>query len=178
MSLSEQDYGQVARWLDGEDVELTAAQRALAEEVAADSERVGRALEVELPAGTLHRVAARLAAGAARPRAKRHSLGWAGAVAAAAVIAAGLWMFLRPGGAKLSPREYVEAFLEPPPDRIEAQVELLAEDVADCQLELSLGDLRPLEVGLQALEDRLSGFDTGGEDSPEAAGEDADEQLW
>ena len=96
MALTEEQYERIARWLDGESVELSAEERAAAEEVrGAEARLAGPMREVEVPARAMARARRRLAAATARPtlRARRVAVAaGAAAVAAAAVIA--LLMFL------------------------------------------------------------------------------------
>jgi len=88
--LSDHDYEQVGRWLDGEPVALTPTQRELAQRVLADEAAMGPQLDVGVPAAVLRR----LAAPRVRPAPRRARLPrWVGAAAAAAAIllAAILW---------------------------------------------------------------------------------------
>ena len=179
MSPTEKDYERVGRWLDGEEVQLTDLQRALAEEIAAAAQKAAPALEVELPPGTLHRVHMRLAQ-AARPASTKRWWRWASAAAAAMILAAGLWMLARAGGGNgTSPQQYVETFLQAPADQLEARMELLADEMADCHMALSMGDLWPLEMALQGLEEEMGQFNPGGFESDENGQEDPwEESLW
>ena len=154
MAAGNEELAQVARWLDGEQVELSARQRALAEEVLADEAVVGRALGTPLPAGVLHRVLARLGARGVRP-ARRGRL--AAALAAAAVVvvaAAALWLVGRGAPTPTAP-EYVEQFLQPPAGALEAQAEALSEELAETQVRLALGDDLPVEAAVTALAEEL-----------------------
>ncbi len=98
MNMSNEDYEIVARRLDGEDVELTAAQQALADEISADTEAVGMAMDIDLPGGTLHRINARMNQDRSEPKPARLWLRWTGAAAAvaAAVIVAVVFMLPEP----------------------------------------------------------------------------------
>ncbi len=90
MNLNDNDYELIARRLDGEDVVLTEAQQALADEISADAEAVGMAMDIDLPGGTLHRINARMKQGLRERKPVRMWLRWTGAAAAvaAAVIVA------------------------------------------------------------------------------------------
>ena len=98
MNMNNEDYELVARRLDGEDVELTAAQQALADEISADAEAVGTAMDIDIPGGTLHRINARMKQSLREPKPARLWLRWTGAAAAvaAAVIVAVVFMLPEP----------------------------------------------------------------------------------
>ena len=179
MNPSEKDYARVGRRLDGEDVELTAAQRALAREVAADAEKVGLLLDVKLPPGLLHRLHGRMV-DAGRTRLRGRWLRRAGAAAAAVVIAGAVFTLIRTrGGNGISPQQYVETFLRLPAEELDARVELLAEEVADYRMQLCLGEACPLEMALQGLEEEMGQFDPGGfEGDGVGPDDDAKELLW
>lgn len=157
MSALEQDYELVARRLDGEDVQLTAAQQALAAEIAADQARLGPLLAPPLPAGLLHRVNARLTAPPARlaPR-----VAWArwGVVAAAATILLAV-AFLSRGPVRpnspMSAADYISAFLHTPASELEMQADMLSNEMDSCQVDLALGDTGPVDQALRALDDAL-----------------------
>ena len=177
MKLTERDYECVGRWLDGQELELTPAQRALAEEIVADAGVVGPALDVALPPGTLHRAQARMVG---LGRFRRRRLPWVAAAAAAVAIAVGLWALIGANGSgTISPQQYVEAFLQDPGEGLDARVELLAEEMADYQVRLALGELWPLEMALQGLEEDVGEFDPRGRDPAEAGADDLwEELLW
>ena len=176
MNPTHEDYDIVARYLDGERVQLTAAQQALAEEISADSELVGRALDVTVPGGVLHRVGARVAEALPGRRSRLRGFRWAmsAAAAAAVVLAVMLWPG-RPGrepdppitriAARLSAAEYVEQFLKAAPDDLDAQTKLLAEEVADYHVQMLLGEASPLDMSLASVEDEIDylGFDAEAE---------------
>ncbi len=83
-------------------------------------------------------------------------------MAAAVVIAAGaLTLILTSRDNGISPRQYVETFLRAPTEELDARVELLAEEVADYQMQLSLSEAWPLEMALQGLEEEVGQFDPG-----------------
>ena len=112
MSFTEKDYQQVAEYLDGQKVLLTADQRELLGQFQADDGRVR--LDVTLPAGTLHRVNQRLAGVG---HVEHHRAWWRwGSAAAAAMVAAFLLSGQFSGtsgslGRPMSADEYVQAFL-------------------------------------------------------------------
>jgi hypothetical protein len=140
---SEQDYEQVAAWLDGGKVELTAGQRALAEEIAADSSRLGSALDVSPPPGVLHRVHARMQPPQDAHKARRRH-GWLvfpAAAAAAAAILLGLLLPQGPtgphAGRGLSPMEMMNAFLQGPDGNLHEQAEQLGLEIMNCRLALT-----------------------------------------
>jgi len=85
MNFDDRQYERVARWLDGESVELTEAERQLAAEIRAGEAALAGRLDVELPSAALVRTARRMSAAAAG---SGRSAWWAAVGAAAAVAAA------------------------------------------------------------------------------------------
>jgi hypothetical protein len=158
MNALEQEYELVARRLDGEDVQLTPAQQALADEIAADQARVGPLLAPPLPAGLLHRVHARLTA---RPARLAPRVAWArwGVVAAAAVILLAV-AFLSRGPARsnspMSAADYISAFLHTPGSELEMQAEMLSNEMDNYQVELALGDTGPVDQAVRAMDDAMT----------------------
>jgi len=176
MNPSERDYRQVARWLDGAAVELSPAQRALAEQIQADAGRVGPALDVPVPPGVLARVRARMVGAAVRSRRRLRRASWA-AAAAAVLIAAGLFWLgdaRRPGANGLSSLQCLQSFLRPQDDLLGPGAELLSEQIADRRVELSLDDdAWPFEMAVQGLAEEIDQFgleemEPGGEDWPDS----------
>ncbi len=174
MGRSNEDLERVARRLDGENIELTASQQALARQVAADAARLARALDVPLPAGTLHRVHARLRQ-ARQPGRAKWRIGRMVA-AAAAVLLAGLGLlWVATGGHRprpqIAPEVYVREFLKAPSPNFQACVAVIEEELAAAQVRLAWGEPPELEVALAGLEEELQ---------QSLAGEDAssDEAVW
>ncbi len=175
MSTKNEDYELIGRWLDGEDIDLTADQRALAEDITADAERVGPALDVHMPAGTLHRVNARLIQacdGAGRPH-KSGRLVWlrwsaaAAAVAAAVIIAAVLFQPTAPVGPDTPDRPiagmgandemFVYNILDDE-DGWDVRAETLGEEMTDCRASLALNEDFPAALALAEMEYELEEF--------------------
>lgn len=86
MELDERQYERIARWLDGEAVELTAAERHAADEIAGLEEGVGAAMNVQTPLAAMERARMRMRAAAATPRYRLLRIGTYAAAAAAAVL--------------------------------------------------------------------------------------------
>ncbi len=86
MRISREQYGRVARYLDGEDVRLDEAERKLSEQIRRD-ERLLAALEVGPPAGAVARAQRRMIAALGRPGGSAWWLRWVVGVEAAAVAA-------------------------------------------------------------------------------------------
>jgi len=99
MSHTQQQLERVARCLDGEAVELTAAERALAAEITA-GESMLSVLEAPLPRAAADRARRRMAAAAAAPSLRKRVLRYVVSVEAAAVagllIVAGTLSILAP----------------------------------------------------------------------------------
>ena len=179
MNQSERDYELAGRWLDGEDVELSGAQRALAEEIAAGVERVGEALDAEVPSGALHRVHVRFVR-TRRGRARSSWARWAAAAAAAVLIGAGVVILTLPGrpvGEGTSPSAFVESFLQEPLEDVDVRADLLSEELADYQVELSLYQAWPLEMSFQELEEEVGQFDLDGSGPERDRAEEGREEL-
>lgn len=157
MAPTNEDYELVARFLDGEPVELTPAQREIADAMATSEALVGAALDAAPPAGALHRVHSRIRAELAPRRSPRRWARWvpAAAAAAAAVFALALLTTTPPQANALGEAEYVEAFLQGPAGELDEEVRGLIEEVATYQVELSLGDPVPLEIAFDGLEHEL-----------------------
>jgi len=158
MNPTPRDYERVGQWLDGEPVQLTPAQRALAETIAADARKVGQALDAPPPPGVLHRVNARLKA--AGPAAGRWAwLRWVSAAAAAAVLvgAALLPRTAPPPQAAPEPSQYVEHFLQVPAGELDARAQLLSEELAEIDYEVRLASNGewPVELARSGLEAEL-----------------------
>ncbi len=167
MAPTNDDYERIGRFLDGEPVELTPAQREIADAMAASEAPVGAALDAAPPAGALHRVHARIRTELARGRSPRRWARWVpAAAAAAAVFALALLTTTPPEANTLGEAEYVEAFLQGPAGELDEEVRGLIEEVATYQVELSLGDPVPLEIALDGLEHELG--ETAEEADPDA----------
>lgn len=106
MQLSQREYERIARWLDGEAIELTAAERAAAEQVRRDERALRPFLAVRVPATAMAKARRRLLAELARPR---RGIRWirylAASVSSAAValIAVGLMRQAAPPRGPLPP---------------------------------------------------------------------------
>lgn len=167
MNATNEDCELVARYLDGEEVTLTAAQLALAEEVVSDGRQVGRALEVPSPAGTLHRVHGRMVRDL-RPASRLwRRARWAALPAAAAVILA--LVLLSGGPARHVPEptiaaaDYVDHFSRSPTQELDLRVDLLAEELADYHVRLALNGSWAFETALEGVEEEMDDLFLGGE---------------
>lgn len=130
------DYDQVARWLEGEPVDLTDAQRDLVRQVLADEAAVGAQLDVCVPSGAL----ARLANAAAIRRHHRLRIGrWvaAGTALAAAVLLGVVLLrpIISPAGANGTEVALLESAFESPDlsslDELDNEVALLESQQTD-----------------------------------------------
>ena len=168
MNATNEDYELVARYLDGEEVTLTAAQLALAEEVVSDGRQVGRALEVPSPAGTLHRVHGRMVRGL-RPASRLwRRVRWAAPLAAAAAVI--LALVLLPGGPAgtvpgptIAAADYVDHFTRSPTQELDLRVDLLAEELADYHVRLALNGSWAFETAVAGVEEEMDDLFLGDE---------------
>ncbi len=156
MDPSNEDYRCVARRLDGEDVELSARQQALAGELADDEAVVGRALHAPLPPGVLHRVAAR--ALSAKRRRGRRVTPTAVAAGVAAALAVGVWWL---GGWKAEPvpevstERLVQEFVKTPSADLQAAIDAVADELATTTLNV-LTDAPEIDLAIAGLEEELN----------------------
>lgn len=95
MQLDDRQYERVQQWLEGQNVELSDAQRQAAEELQQDQQRLGRLLDVPMPAQALQRARRRMVAELARPRFnwRRWAVPVGGALAAAAALVLAVTVF-------------------------------------------------------------------------------------
>jgi len=175
MTPRNEDYDLVARYLDGEPLELTAEQKALAEEIASDFAVVGPALDAAPPGGMLHRVSARIRH-AGRPKAR--VLKWRVPLAAAAglVIAtlAGI-LWLHNGGNGILPADVaVRELLKNPDPGLRAEIDAAEIDLAAAQAVVTGDEPSDLEL---ALVDVAEQIETVIEEN-EAADDEAAWRAW
>ncbi len=91
MDPSKDEYGVIARWLDGERVELTDWERALGEEIRRDERDLGAMLDVSTPPEVLERVRRRMTGRRVPPRRRVIRIGaTVGALTAAAALVLGI----------------------------------------------------------------------------------------
>jgi hypothetical protein len=172
MNMNDNDYELVARRLDGEDVELTAAQQALADEISADTEAVGMAMDIDLPGGALHRINARMSSTLSariegkqersEPKPARLWLRWTSAAAAvaAAVIVAVVFMLPEPK-TTIKPTP-------PPPDNgeqfvyntitdedLDFRVEAFSDELDDARTALLMDDDFSDELAMASVEQEM-----------------------
>lgn len=138
MELNERQYQRVARYLDGEPVQLSETERQLAEEIRQAERELAPKLEVQPPGETVERALRRITAALARRR--RRVLPFiAPAVAAAAIVVAVAAMHLWPSG---------QAAPEVGAITLEALAEAYASEDEDIDLDLIARELDELEVSI------------------------------
>lgn len=165
MDTNDKDYELIARRMDGSEIDLTESQKALAEEISADAEAVGRALDVRLPGGVLHRVGARIRQNRGTERKQQTSwlrrAGIAAAVAAAVIVAAVLLPPFGPDGDGIK--------IPVPPtsangerlvystvaDDLDLRVEALWEDLADARTTMMLDEDFSTELAMASFEQEM-----------------------
>lgn len=173
--LSEKQYERVARWLDGEAVELTEAERRAGESIRREERAVKAWLATAPPTEAVRRAKARMTAELARPRSRVWRRA-AMAVGAAAAIAAAVLLATRVGPRKRTetPRPPVVESPRPGPEETFADVidELAADDeisvVADDmeRLEVDLILASPMDMKMDFQNARPDHGENGGESSP------------
>jgi len=143
MEPNDQQYERIARWLDGEPVELTDEERSVAEEIRRSEGELGTILPATPPAKAMIRARRRMQAELARPRrARMPSVRYAAVAAAAAaailIALAMFWHSARPGS--------LEIVIPPlPPDVLVAEASKVGAAV----------ELEVLEQEIDALEAEL-----------------------
>jgi len=165
MHWTDEQYERVARRLDGEAVELTSAEEALAAAVRRGEVETARALDVALPAAAKARARRRLVAALARPRWRAASWAVTGAAAAAVLIAVAIW----PGGREPSAAgngRTVTADVLSEAYELQYQdvdLDLIAEELADMRAELVVSRDAPAGAEAELLEEMLDMFWLGEE---------------
>lgn len=163
----------IARYLDGESVELTDEQRAQARELRAGEAELSGALAVPCPPEARRRALRRMhAAVQASPRRSLRWVLWSGSVAAAAaVVLLAVHLFWKPAlptGTVVEithvPTDVLEQALESSTD-LDLELELLAGQIEQTQAEseLATGTGGKIEAGIEDLQQDINRFWTGGE---------------
>jgi hypothetical protein len=156
---SQQQYEDIARYLDGEDVPLSPPLKELAEQIRRDEQTVGPGLDVATPPAAMDRARSRMLAELARPtrRAWGRWIAGASAAAAAAVVVLALWLTPEArhdpaaglAGAEPSVDQFAYALAEDPEDEMFREA---VQDVEDLQLQLALGPVVTPMVGVDELD--------------------------
>ena len=177
MNLTDKDYELIARWLDGEPIELTEDQLAVAREISAQSKAVVDAIDVPIPPGVLHRVNVRLKQ-ALKSRKQQRGRKVAYLVAAAAivivVISTAIFLLHRPGEVSHKSRiyhpeaGYTAAVDYTDEDAIEAKIEQLSQELDDYSVELVVEETFPDEIVFAGIEDEIQDVILG-EDDPSSS---------
>jgi hypothetical protein len=164
--LSEQQYERVARWLDGERIDLSAQEMAAGGEIRRGEASLVAALGVEMPPQVLRRVQKRIVAELARPAHRPVRIGFVTATAAAAalLLAAGLFRMAQdPGRAHsrvaevtVSVLELMQALGSPYKD---AEMDMLAGQMAELEADV-LASRNPssLDLEIDALQQEIDDF--------------------
>jgi len=164
MALSEKEYERIADWLDGRDVPLTEAERAVAEEVRRDERMLASAAGGDWPRKAFERASRRMTAELARPRRLWIGRFAATAAAAAAIVAIALLLPTGPhtpttltdGGEGTSTApvpietlvEQMEESVRPP-----VVVELLAGELESLEADVVVSaEIGPMELEINAME--------------------------
>ena len=155
MKPTEEQFERVARWLDGEPVELSAAEREIADAIQRDERRMAAELDVSTPTAAMARARRRATAALAGRRRR-----WWPAVAATAAAAAIVLVAISLRG----PTPPID-----PPGGDAVPMEVVLADVGEVDL-----DLLAEEVETLAAEVRLSGIPGGSA----GALDPSVEELW
>ena len=162
MNPSEQQYEQIARYLDGEDVSLSEPLRELAEQIRRDEAAVGQALDITVPPPAIGNARNRMLAELARPRrrALRRWVGGLSAAAAAAAIVLAVWLAAEFGPAPSETLAEIEPSYEQfayalADDPENAMFRDTVEHVEELQLQLALGPGVTPMLGVDELDAEL-----------------------
>jgi len=168
MAPTHDDYERIGRFLDGEPLTLTPEQKLLADEILQAERALGTKLDAAPPAGSLHRIGARVRTELPAPRPARRWARWLPAAAAAAAGVA-LALFWQPPAAQhartLGEAEYVQAFLDVPETGLDAEVRVLSDELAEYHVDLTVGEPVPLKIAVDGLDQELG--DTGDKADPD-----------
>jgi hypothetical protein len=166
MSRSEEQYAHIARWLDGEDVVLSAEERAIADEIRRGERDLGAKLDVPLPPQALDRARRRLTRELTRSRRRIVRIGYlGGAVAAAAAVIIVCVTALWEGPARPRPDEkgiaqtvsYEELFREPSLGDVE--LDMLSSQIDELEAEVTFSFGRStVDVSINALQHEIDEF--------------------
>jgi hypothetical protein len=178
MEYSETQYRRVARHLDGESVELTADERALAEEMQQLQGTVAGELDVAVPGSALRSARWRLRSELTTDR--KPARRWARWVAAASVaasvaLAVSVWMTASPdapvGGGESRPvavneeQLYEDVVAATSDESLAADIELVTDDVAELESEMlasvdvGVGLFADTDAAIDAADDQLDEID-------------------
>jgi hypothetical protein len=159
---SQQQYEQIARYLDGEDVQPDLAQRELVEQIRRDEQAVGPALDVATPPAAMDKARNRMLAELSRPTRPAWRRWVAGVSAAAAAAAIVLAVWLAPESApdpgeslsRLEPsaEQFAYALADDPENQMFREA---VEHVDDLQFQLALGPGVTPMVGVDELDAEL-----------------------
>ncbi len=141
MEYTDRQYERVAEWLDGEPVELTPHERALAEEIPALEAKLSGTMAVEIPPEAREQTKRRLAAELARPGVRWGRVRQAFAVAAVLAVVASAGLLMLPGEKpdpprKLSVVSYEQVTEVTRSEALAAEMELIAEEVDELEAEM------------------------------------------
>ncbi len=175
MEWNEAQYERMARWLDGENVELTADERGAAEEIRALERRAGSAMDVAVPPEAMQRAHRR--ARSAALGLPRRAVPLGRYVAAAAAVAAMIVLTFslvpeRPAGGPGAGTEARAPLPELPMDAIAAlaardanapvELDALSDEIASLRMEMAaatLGDgTSDLDGRIETLQESMNEF--------------------
>ncbi|MHC4983298.1 MAG: hypothetical protein ACYTF6_09050 [Planctomycetota bacterium] len=165
-NLSEGQYERIGRLLDGEDVELSAEERQVAEEIRRDEAGLASAIEAARPRVSLNRARRRMIAALARPRVRPLRIGaLAAAAVAAAVVLTVLLSQPKPqprtptlAPATLQPAAKIDAAFVTALEELAAEdeLDLIEQDVHELGADIAASSVPlALELEIDALEQRV-----------------------
>ena len=161
MSLNERQYERIARRLDGEQVELSAEEQAVAEEIRSGEGVVGQVMEVSVSPRALEQARRRMAARPVRLRRRilRFSYLSAAAVAAILVLAVTLFWQTPTKGPSEGNGFAAAQYVVPELTAQDVEIELLASEIDELAAELTLSDsFSGLDGSLDVIEEDIERF--------------------
>jgi hypothetical protein len=149
MELNEQHFERLARWLDGQELDLTGSERAAAEDIRRLEAAAGTLLDAAPPPESLARVRQRMLGALAGRR--QRTLRWAGVIGAAAAIL--LVVSPRPGARPGDARMPTAPLLADVPEApSQGEIDLLDKEAQDLEAQLMTSTLPgPEDVVLEPL---------------------------
>ena len=156
MELSEEQAERVARYLDGEPVQLTSAEQVIAEEIRRGEALLAGIPDVRAPVGAMQRAQRRMMGELARPRRRSKWLIWPGAVAAAGIlIVAGLlWRAAPPSAAIDLPMDILAEAYAAPDENLD--LDLIEQDLHALRAEVLVS--APIESSIETRMEAVQGM--------------------
>ncbi|MHC4295169.1 MAG: hypothetical protein ACYSTL_06250 [Planctomycetota bacterium] len=161
MELNERETQRVARYLDGELVDLTAGEQAVADDIRRREAILLEVPDIPVPSHAMHQARRRMMGELARPQRRTKWITWAGAGAAvaAAVLIVAVWVW-RPDSQRprfeVTPEALALAYENPAGD---LDLDLIEEELEGLQADVLVSlHPEPVESEIETLQEMLDTF--------------------